>query len=203
MNAIELMTKLNESPVEDWAAIAANSGVAGAKDVYIAMGKTHNIPLKELNEWWKEAQPAKSTGGAKGFAAEYYDWLADGSRSEQDAHDYIMSNESDNVRNHLTHYLNIWALAETIRCGEPVTRTIQGQGKAKAKSAAKGGAKADAWEYDDSNPFVDVRSAKENLKREQAKAKPRKTRLHPDKVAHLDDAELTKLYTAAFKAYFG
>lgn len=135
MTAIELMTKLNDSPVEEWATIAANSKVVGAKDVYLAMGKSHSIPLKELEADWKEAQPKKATGSAKGFAAEYYDWLAGDSKTEQEARDYILDPaNSKNVHNHLTHYLNIWALCETVRSGKKQERTYS---KAKTESKAE------------------------------------------------------------------
>ena len=119
--------------------------------------------------------------------------------------DYIMSDESQNVRNHLTHYLNIWALAETVRRGEKVVRTISA---GKASSKPNGGASAkkekepkDTWEYNDADPFADERSAWENLKRETAKAKPRKARIHPDKVAKFDNADLSAAYTKAFQVY--
>ena len=132
-------------------------------------------------------------------------WLAEASREEQEAHDYIMSNESQNVRNHLTHYLNIWALAETVRRGEKVVRTISA-GKDSPKpnggaSARKEKEPKDMWEYNDADPFADERSAWENLKRETAKAKPRKTRLHSDKVAKFNNPDLTSAYDKAFKAY--
>lgn len=143
MTAIELMTKLNELPVEEWATTAANSKVAGAKDVYLAMGKSHSIPLKELEAWWKAAQPKKATGGAKGFAADYYDWLAEAERTEAEAKAFIMGENvlygdtSKNTKAHLTHYLNIWALAETVRSGKKVQRTEQGVGKSAATTSKK------------------------------------------------------------------
>lgn len=212
MTAIELMTKLNELPVEEWATTAANSNVAGAKDVYLAMGKSHSIPLKELEAWWKAAQPQKAKRAAGGFAADFYNWLAEESRTEAEAKAFIMGENvlygdtSNNVKNHLTHYLNIWALAETVRSGETVLRSVSGGSKAKATSGNSKKAKAepkDEWEYDDSHPFQDVRSAKENLKREMQRQRPRKTRMHPDKVSHLNDEAITKQYTEAFKKFFG
>ena len=59
----------------------------------------------------------------------------------------------------------------------------------------------DTWEYNDADPFADERSAWENLKREATKAKPRKTRLHSDKVAKFNNPDLTSAYDKAFKAY--
>ena len=125
MTIFELMTQLSAFDADsiDMAAKATvQAGIPGAKDIYMAWGKEKGIAAKALEAAYKEAQPEKTSGGPRGFAEMYYDWLAEASRSEQEAHDYIMSNESQNVRNHLTHYLNIWALAETVRRGEKVVR---------------------------------------------------------------------------------
>lgn len=208
MTIFELMTQLSalDGDSVDMAAKAAvEANIPGAKDIYMAWGKEKGIAAKTLEAEYKAAQPEKAKGGPRGFAEVYYDWLAEASREEQEAHDYIMGDESQNVRNHLTHYLNIWALAETVRRGEKVTRTISA-GKASPKpegssSAKKKAEPKDTWEYNDADPFADERSAWENLKRETAKAKPRKTRLHSDKVAKFQDDELTKAYDHAFKAY--
>lgn len=205
MTILELITKLSALTADsvDMAAKAAvEAGIPGAKDVYMAWGKEKGIAAKTLEAEYKAAQPEKAKGGARGFADTYYDWLAEEARTEQEAHDYIMSDESQNVRNHLTHYLNIWALAETVRSGVKVSRTITA-GKAspkpnKEKSSAQ---PKDSWEYNDADPFADERSAWENLKRETKKAKPRKSRLHPDKVAKFGNDELTEAYTKAFQVY--
>lgn len=209
MTIFELMTKLsalNGNSVDMAAKAAVEAGIPGAKDIFMAWGKEKGIAAKTLETEWKAAQPEKAKGGPRGFAEMYYDWLAEESRTEQEAHDYIMGDESQNVRNHLTHYLNIWALAETVRRGEKVVRTISA-GKASPKpngssSANKEKAEPkDTWEYNDADPFADERSAWENLKRETAKAKPRKTRLHSDKVAKFNNPDLTAAYDKAFKAY--
>ena len=135
MNTIlELVTALgNANSIEEAVATTMDCTAAGAKDIYLAWGKEKGYKVADLNSAWKEAQPKKAAG-ATGFAAEYYAWLAEESRSEQEAHDLIMSG-STNVQNHLTHYLNIWALCETVRRGQAVERTI-GAVK-KAKSAKK------------------------------------------------------------------
>lgn len=210
MTILELMQALSAFDADsiDMAAKAAvQSGIKGSRDIFMAWGADKNIPVSKLQAEWKAAQPEKASGGPRGFADMYYDWLAETSRSEQEAHDLIMSNESQNVRNHLTHYLNIWALAETVRRGEKVVRTISA-GKASPKpnkeKASANKAKEepkDTWEYNDADPFADVRSAWENLKRESAKAKPRKSRIHPDKVAKFEDADLSAAYTKAFQVY--
>ena len=209
MTIFELMTKLSalDGDSIDMAAKAAvEANISGAKEIYIAWGKEKGIAAKALEAAYKEAQPEKTSGGPRGFAERFYDWLAEESRTEQEAHDYIMGDESQNVRNHLTHYLNIWALAETVRSGTRVVRTISA-GKASPKpngSASANKEKAepkDTWEYNDADPFADIRSAWENLKRETAKAKPRKSRLHSDKVAKFNNQDLTAAYDKAFKAY--
>lgn len=178
---IELMTALSaQSVIGEGARIAMASGLAGAKDIYLAWGKEKGESLKTLNEQWKviedEVKPAKRAG-ASGFAAMYYDWLAETSRTEQEARDLIMSNESQNVRNHLTHYLNIWALCETVRAGYPILRTIGAEKdsagaepKAKAKAApkaAKENVPTKVWEYDAAHPFADEASAQETLLRQK------------------------------------
>ena len=208
MTIIELMTALSAFDADsiDMAAKAAvQSEIKGARDIFMAWGADKNIPVSKLQAEWKAAQPEKTSSSPRGFAEQYYDWLAEESRTEQEANDLIMSNESQNVRNHLTHYLNIWALAETVRQGKKVARTITA-GKATPKASKEPKQKAsaepkDEWEYNSADPYGDVRSAKETLKRELAKAKPAKTKVHPDKVAHLNDADLTAAYTKAFQVY--
>lgn len=205
MTILELMQALSAFDADsiDMAAKAAvQSGIKGSRDIFMAWGADKNIPVSKLQAEWKAAQPEKTSGGPRGFAEMYYDWLAEASRDEQEAHDLIMSNESQNVRNHLTHYLNIWALAETVRRGEKVVRTITaGKASPKPNKEKASAEPKDSCEYNDADPFADVRSAWENLKRESAKAKPRKSRLHPDKVAKFEDAELSAAYTKAFQVY--
>ena len=172
----ELMTTLSaEADTREGARIAIESGLAGAKDIYLAWGKENKHPLKALNETWREVEesikPAKRAG-ANGFAAMYYDWLARESHTEQEARDLIMSSESQNVRNHLTHYLNIWALCESVRSGSKVLRTIcaekdsAGEEPVKAK-AAKPAKKEPEWSYDAAHPFACEKSAAETLLRQK------------------------------------
>lgn len=208
MTIFELMTQLSafDGDSIDMAAKATvQAGIPGAKDIYMAWGKEKGIAAKALEAAYKEAQPEKTSGGRSGFAERFYDWLAEDSRTEVEAHDYIMADESENTRRHLTHFLNIWALAQTVRTGVKVVRTISA-GKASPKpnsgaSAKKEKEPKDTWEYNDADPFADVRSAWENLKRETAKAKPRKSRIHPDKVAKFEDADLSAAYTKALQVY--
>lgn len=206
MTIFELMQSLsafNSESLDMAAKATVQSGIAGAKEVYMAWGKSIGVTARELEAAYKEAQPAKSNGGPNGFTDTYYNWLAEESRTEQEAHDYIMAPDtSNNTKAHLTHFLNIWALAESVRRGEKVVRTIQSSGKATPRPNAEPKAKSekDTWEYNSANPYGDVRSARETLKREMAKAKPAKTKVHPDKVTHLNDADILKMYTEAFQA---
>lgn len=208
MTIFELMTQLSafDGDSIDMAAKATVQAVIpGAKEIYMAWGKEKGIAAKALEAAYKEAQPEKTSGGRSGFAERFYDWLAEDSRTEVEAHDYIMADESENTRRHLTHFLNIWALAQTVRTGVKVVRTISA-GKTSPKpnsgaSANKEKEPKDTWEYNDADPFADVRSAWENLKRETSKAKPRKSRIHPDKVSKFEDADLSAAYTKAFQVY--
>ena len=170
----ELMTTLSaEADTCEGARIAIESGLAGAKDIYLAWGKENKHPLKALNDTWREVEesikPAKRAG-ANGFAAEYYEWLAASSRTEQEARDLIMSSESQNVRNHLTHYLNIWALCETVRAGYPILRTLGAEKDSageKPVAKAKPAKKETEWEYNVAKPFADEKSAAETLLRQK------------------------------------
>lgn len=208
---LELITALytlQANSIDKAAQAAVESGIAGAKDVYLAWGKEKGISAKELEAEWKLAQPEKAKGGAKGFADTYYDWLAEGARTEQEAADLIEGNESQNVRNHLTHYLNIWALCESVRQGKRVSRTIGARAKvkpecasAKAKKAEPEQPKEPAWEYNSAEPYADIKSAWETLKRNAAAKRPSKTKVHPDKVAKFNDEALTAAYTKAFQTY--
>ena len=171
---MELITAL--SAVETFAdgtELCVKSGITGAKDVYLAWGKERGQSLKFLNEEWKaleeELRPAKRAG-ASGFAAMYYDWLAETSRTEQEARDLIMGNESQNVRNHLTHYLNIWALCETVRQGQKVSRSlsaekVEGEPAEKAPKVTK--VKEPEFVYDAAHPFACEKSAAETLLRQK------------------------------------
>ena len=168
---IELMTALSaESNIGEGARIAMTSGLAGAKDIYLAWGKEKGESLKTLNEQWKiiedEVKPAKRAG-ANGFAAMYYDWLAVESRTEQEARDLIMGNESQNIRNHLTHYLNIWALCETVRQGQKVARSLSAEKDDGEPAAKVTKAKEPEFVYDAAHPFACEKSAAETLMRQK------------------------------------
>ncbi|MEG1008178.1 MAG: hypothetical protein RSO15_18140, partial [Bacteroides sp.] len=167
---LELMMALTQADnIAHGAKLSAESGLPGAKEVYMAWGKEGGESVNTLEAAWKAAQPEKAKGKAGGFADSYYDWLAEDARSEQEAADYINASDSQNVRNHLVHYLNIWALAASVREGKRVSRTISASGAAKKEPSGdtpKSKKKEPEWEYNSANPYEDVRSAKETLKRE-------------------------------------
>lgn len=174
---IELMTTLSATTeLSEGARIAMTSNLSGAKDIYLAWGKEKGESLKTLNEQWKvieeEVKPAKRAG-ANGFAAMYYDWLAGDSRTESEARDLIMGNDSQNIRNHLTHYLNIWALCETVRQGQKVARSlsaekVEGEPVAKEPKATKvTEPKEPEFTYDQAHPFACEKSAAETLMRQK------------------------------------
>lgn len=206
----ELMTALSatDSKATDMGArVAIESGLAGAKDIYLAWGKENKHALKALNETWREVEeatkPAKRAG-ANGFAAEYYDWLATASRSEKEARDLIMGNESQNVRNHLTHYLNIWALCETVRRGEKVTRSISAE-KTEGEEPKAPAKKEPEWAYDQAHPFADEKSAAETLMRQKnLVAKKRDLNvLHAGAESHFECAEGFKVILRNTKKSLG
>ncbi len=60
------------------------------------------------------------TGGAKrGFATDFYDWLAEGARDPDEVKAYIMGDgeygeTTKNIQKHLSHYTNIATMANAI-----------------------------------------------------------------------------------------
>ncbi len=202
MTILELITSLSNfdaTSIDMAAKATVESGVPGAKDIFMGWGKSLGVPAKALEEEWKAAQPAKASSGARGFADIYYDWLASSARTEAEAASYIMGDASANVRNHLTHYLNIWALVETVRGGKKVARTIAA-GKMERNEKAQPSPEEE-WEYNTADKYADIRSAYETLRREGLKNKPNKNVVHPDKVAKFNDEKLSAAYTKAFQVY--
>jgi hypothetical protein len=138
MNMIELVTKmsvLKAVSVKESAKLGVDSGLSGAKDMFLAWAKDVGVKAKDAQDAWKEASPEKATSTGAGWAAGYYDWLAECSRTEKEARDHIMAEgNSNNVKAHLTHYLNIWALAETVRSGSKTIRSIGAEKVEKAET---------------------------------------------------------------------
>ena len=57
----ELMTTLSaEADTREGARVAIESGLAGAKDIYLAWGKEKGLQLKTLNETWREVRNPSS-----------------------------------------------------------------------------------------------------------------------------------------------
>lgn len=203
---IELINALNSAKdMEEGAKSALESGITSAKEIFTGFYKEKGEKVKDILDAWKaaELETGKSKTRSNGFQADYFDWLVEASRTEQEARDYIMAEgNSENTKNHLVGYLNFWALAESVRQGKKVSRTFKAEKAGKA-SAGLGEDKAQepVWEYNAAQPYVDVRSAWETLKREKAKAKPDARRMHPDKVIKFGNPDLTTAYTQAFQTY--
>lgn len=177
MNTFELMTELHTHgyTVEQAALLCTEHN---NKEIYLAYAKEYGVSVKEANAIWKEAQPTKAK--AKGFAAEYYEWLARFPRTEQEAVDYIMDPaNSNNTHKHKSHYMNIWELTVAVR----------------ANLGEEPEAEPEQEEQSD-----EVKQAWSDLEAEMSRAKPRKTKVHPDKVSHLGNDELTRAYTEAFQS---
>ena len=133
----------------------------------------------------------KQIGGAKkpkGFASEYYDWLGAESRTEAEATAYIKGDgeygdTTNNVKKHLSHYLNIQALTVAIWDAK-VTAEDDMDPEVKAAWAIHDGIKA---KYESGKNLT----------------KADKRKVHPDKIASLKDDALTKAYTELYQIVNG
>ena len=158
------------------------------KDMFVMWGKEAGYTVKVLNDVWKAAQPAKAKG-TTGWQEAYQDWLVEDSRTEYEALTYLMG-QSKNVQKHITNYLGLWALAESVRSGTRIKRTL----------SAKDFVATEESEPEAEEMRDDVKQAWDDLKAEMSRAKPRKTKVHPDKVSHLNDEALTTAYKEAFQS---
>ncbi len=157
-----------------------NSGLNDKKvRAYLVL---EDFSAKDITEAFKSLGGAKK---AKGFAAEYYEWLAANPRTTEEATQYIkgtgeFGETSDNVKKHLSHYLNIHSLASTIW-------------ESKVEAAPEAEADAETSEREDA-----IKAAWDKLKKARAGKRKVKT-IHPDKVSYLNDEELTTAYSDYFK----
>jgi len=142
-----------------------------------------DYPAKLVTEAFKSL---KVSTKAPTFASSYYEFLSTTKRSEAECIGYIQGlgvydETSSNVKKHQSHYLSIASLAEAIW-------------DAKGSEPEAGA---------ESENDIHIKSAWASLKGAKAKfdngAKVRRTTFHPDKVSHLNDAELTKAYSDFFK----
>ena len=165
--------------------LAANPSLSQAKlKAYLLI---EDYPQKDIDAAVKQVM---GTNSPLSWQQAYHDWLAAESRTEKEAYDYLMT-QSRNVRNQISQYLNHWALAESVRQGTRVRRTITG------KAVPKGEPEPEVkQEEEEVNP---VKQAWADLHAELRRQRPRKTKVHPDKVSHLGDEELTAAYTEAFQ----
>jgi hypothetical protein len=171
---IELLTAISAaSDINEGAKAAVDSGMTSAKDIFTSVYKEKGVKAKDIVEAYKKAEEAAGKARIRvgGFAQDYYDWLAEAARTEVEARAYIMDPAtSKNTKAHLTHYLNIWALAESVRTG---SKTVRSFGAEKA-SAEKAPEKAPEWEYDMSKPLENEKAAAHTLKLQMDK--PNKAR---------------------------
>lgn len=71
--------------------------------------------LKKKGFTQEEIEDALPTTARRTFATDFYDWLAEEPRSEEETEAYILAEEnSKNVKKHLSHYTNIANLAQRI-----------------------------------------------------------------------------------------
>ncbi len=163
---IELLTAISAaSDINEGAKAAVESGMTSAKDIFTSVYKEKGVKAKDIVEAYKKAEEAAGKARIRvgGFAQDYYDWLAEAARTEVEARAYIMDPAtSKNTKAHLTHYLNIWALAESVRTGSKTVRSF-GAEKASAEKAAE-------WEYDMSKPLENEEAAKRTLEIQMKKA---------------------------------
>jgi len=135
-----------------------------------------------------------STKAKKGFAAEYYDWLAGSARTKTEAEDFIAGTgeygeTTPNIKKHKSHYLNIWDLTARVWAGQGAGEEPSGEDSAEESA-------------DEVNPKV--QAAWDKLTKAKAawakgKAPRSKGAFHPDKVSHLGDEGLTTAYTKFFQ----
>lgn len=142
-----------------------------------AMLTLEDYTPKEIKEAMAEAnmKPKATT-----FASEYYTFLSAYHRTKEEAEEYIMGGgvygeTTTNVQKHLSHYLNIWELTNTIWAQKEPAPEMSEEVKAAWDKLAKGKAA-----YEAGNP-------------------PRKTNFHPDKISSYGDAELITAYKEFFQ----
>lgn len=73
------------------------------------------VALKKKGYSDSEIEDALPKQAKRGFAAEFYDWLAEEPRERDDVEAFILDpSNSENVKKHLSHYCNIADLAAKI-----------------------------------------------------------------------------------------
>lgn len=182
---------------------------SGLNDTKVkAMLTLEDYSAKDITAAFKELGGAKA---AKGFAACYYDWLTEHQWSAESAIAYINGDTSEgfdetsaNVKKHLSHYMNIWSMADKIRGGNGEF-TLPGKAKAKAEPESEPEQEPEAeTEADEKSAAYHKawdKGATAKEKYEHGGRKPSRNAYHPDKVAKFEDAAITELYTELFKMF--
>lgn len=118
MTLLDLVTILaGKTDAKELAKAASESGVSGARDLYMARGKELKVKAADLVRIWKEESGAKTR--SNGEINRYRDWLIEESRTEEQAKQFIIALgqelESANIIAHMSGYLDEWLLAESVR----------------------------------------------------------------------------------------
>ena len=148
---------------------------------------------KNINSAIKEADGLSKS--KKGFANDYYEWLAVKPRKDWEAEDYIEGDgeygeTTPNIKKHKSHYLNIYNLSKTIWDAKvEVEEEVENPDWPEDETG-----------FEESEHERKVREAWEKLDKAIKKGKKNKS-IHPDKVSGLGDVELTDAYTEFFKEY--
>lgn len=93
------------------------SGLALGK-IKVLLEVVAGLKPKEIEEAIEEA--GIKSKRSNGFASDYYDYLKEEERTEEEALSFILGTEgnevtSKNVKNHESHYLNIFELVKDVR----------------------------------------------------------------------------------------
>lgn len=81
-----------------------------------------NVPVAGIRAALKKSGASEEVieeflpkGERKSFKADFYDFLAEGSRTEAEFDEFIADNGTDNVVKHKSAHKMVWELAERIR----------------------------------------------------------------------------------------
>ena len=135
----------------------------------------------------KEALKSLNIGSkARTFASDYYEYLSTEVRTQSEASAYILGTgeygeTSQNVKKHLSHYLNIWELTVAIW-------NTKGETKEEEETEADSPEVKAAW--------AKLKKAKADY---ESGKNVRKATVHPDKVSSFGNAELTNAYKEFFQ----
>ena len=205
---IEVMDLLAAGELDMAAVVASEHSTKGTKDVFSGLAKSAGYSAKEINQAWKKANPEKKAKKSIGILEEFRLWLSAETRTEQEAFDKTIEiglrENSVSYIAYVTTRLDEWEMVERVIARlegrEAQPRTLKGLTRKQAQEMLDSADNNPEEEfYYDEDMSDEVKMAWDHLKAEMARAKPRKTKVHPDKVASLNDEALTEAYTKAFQ----